>query len=109
MQQLEAWRLALGRSRSEFITQVKALYVADGLLSRSLSDLMLCRWEHDPRELPDRQYTVMLCRAHGTTPAQVDLGFAEQVFPENELSTVIGKVCPRPTRAALARGKWWCT
>ncbi|MFD9078173.1 Twin-arginine translocation pathway signal [Streptomyces erythrochromogenes] len=89
VRQLEAWRLALGWSRAETITQVKALYVADGLLPRSLSDPMLCRWEHDPRERPDREYTVMLCRAYGATPAQLGLGFLEQVFPEHELSTVI--------------------
>ncbi|MDX3540174.1 Twin-arginine translocation pathway signal [Streptomyces sp. MB09-01] len=89
VQQLEAWRLALGWSRSETITQVKALYVSDGLLPRSLSDPMLCRWEHDPRERPDREYTVMLCRAYGATPAQLGLGLTEQVFPERELSTVI--------------------
>ncbi|MFI8281361.1 Twin-arginine translocation pathway signal [Streptomyces sp. NPDC085929] len=89
VQQLEAWRLALGWSRSETITQVKALYVADGLLPRSLSDPMLCRWEHDPRERPDREYTVLLCRAYGATPAQLGLGLTEQVFPERELSTVI--------------------
>ncbi|MFD9271204.1 Twin-arginine translocation pathway signal [Streptomyces goshikiensis] len=89
VQQLEAWRLALGWSRSETITQVKALYVADGLLPRSLSDPMLCRWEHDPRERPDREYTVMLCRAYGATPTQLGLGFPEQVLPERELSAVI--------------------
>ncbi|MFD6113794.1 tetratricopeptide repeat protein [Streptomyces yangpuensis] len=89
VQQLEAWRLALGWSRAETITQVKALYVADGLLPRGLSDPMLCRWEHDSRERPDREYTVMLCRAYGATPAQLGLGFPEQVFPERELSAVI--------------------
>lgn len=88
VEQLEAWRLALGWSRSVAITQVKAQYVADGLLPRSLSDPMLCRWEHDPGERPDREYTVMLCRAYGATPSQLGLGF-EQVFPENELSAVI--------------------
>ncbi|MFK0017028.1 Twin-arginine translocation pathway signal [Streptomyces sp. NPDC091027] len=89
VQQLEAWRLALGWSRSVTITQVKAQYVADGLLPRSLSDPMLCRWEHDPGERPDREYTVMLCRAYGATPAQLGLDFPEQVFPERELSSVI--------------------
>ncbi|THA53155.1 tetratricopeptide repeat protein [Streptomyces sp. A1136] len=89
VQQLEAWRLALGWSRSETITQVKAQYVADGLLPRNLSDPMLCRWEHRPGERPDREYTVMLCRAYGATPAQLGLGLTEQVFPERELSTVI--------------------
>ncbi|MER5781244.1 Twin-arginine translocation pathway signal [Streptomyces mobaraensis] len=86
---LEAWRLALGWSRSETVTQVKALYVADGLLPRGLSDSMLCRWEHDPRERPDREYTVMLCRAYGASPAQLGLGFDEQVLPQLQLSTVI--------------------
>ncbi|MEU9033334.1 tetratricopeptide repeat protein [Streptomyces sp. NPDC048352] len=89
VQQLEAWRLALGWSRSVTITQVKAQYVADGLLPRSLSDPMLCRWEHDPGERPDREYTVMLCRAYGATPAQLGLDLAEQVFPDRELSSVI--------------------
>ncbi|MFE5827188.1 Twin-arginine translocation pathway signal [Streptomyces erythrochromogenes] len=89
VQQLEAWRLALGWSRSETITQVKALYVADGLLPRSLSDPMLCRWEHDPGERPDREYTVMLCRAYGATATQLGLGHPEQVLTGHELSTVI--------------------
>ncbi|MEV6250707.1 hypothetical protein AB0M38_31745 [Streptomyces sp. NPDC051742] len=86
---LEAWRLALGWSRAATVTQVRALYVADGLLPRGLNEPMLCRWEHDSGERPDREYTVMLCRAYGATPAQLGLGFPEHLGSGSELSAVI--------------------
>ncbi|GAA4887255.1 Twin-arginine translocation pathway signal [Streptomyces coeruleoprunus] len=70
---LEGWRLALGWSRAETISQIAALYVDTGLRPRGLTDAMLCRWEHDPTEWPDDEYTVMLCRAYGARPEQLGL------------------------------------
>ncbi|CAM5288476.1 hypothetical protein GCM10010329_81010 [Streptomyces spiroverticillatus] len=70
---LEGWRLALGWSRADTITQVRALYVADGLRPPSLTEAKLCRWEHNPREWPGEEYRVMLCRAYGARPAQLGL------------------------------------
>ncbi|GAA3063677.1 hypothetical protein [Streptomyces glomeratus] len=54
--ELEAWRLALGWSRTDTITQIGELYRADGLMPPGLSESMLCRWEHDPDEWPGGDY-----------------------------------------------------
>ncbi|KPC66604.1 hypothetical protein ADL29_03340 [Streptomyces chattanoogensis] len=70
---LEAWRLALGWSRAQTIAQIADLYRRDGLLAPGLSQSMLCRWEHDPREWPGTEYTAMLCRAYGARPLQLGL------------------------------------
>ncbi|MFE9437030.1 Twin-arginine translocation pathway signal [Streptomyces sp. NPDC006640] len=70
---LEAWRLALGWSRAQTLTQVAALYRAQGLQARGLTEAMLCRWEHDPGEWPDSEYAVMLGRAYGARPGQLGL------------------------------------
>ncbi|WP_331763345.1 Twin-arginine translocation pathway signal (plasmid) [Streptomyces albidoflavus] len=71
---LEAWRLALGWSRAETIEQIANLYRGDRLRPRALTDARLCRWEHDPGEWPDAEYTVMLCRVYGARPEQLGLG-----------------------------------
>ncbi|RSO50552.1 Twin-arginine translocation pathway signal [Streptomyces sp. WAC 06725] len=70
---LEGWRLALGWSRAQTIVRITALYRSDGLRSPALSESMLCRWEHDPRERPGDEYTVMLCRVYGARPEQLGL------------------------------------
>ncbi|MFH8591611.1 Twin-arginine translocation pathway signal [Streptomyces rimosus] len=70
---LEGWRLALGWSRAQTIVRIAALYRSDGLRSPALSESMLCRWEHDPRERPGDEYTVMLCRVYGARPEQLGL------------------------------------
>ncbi|QKV98240.1 helix-turn-helix transcriptional regulator (plasmid) [Streptomyces sp. NA02950] len=70
---LEAWRLALGWSRADTVTQVAALYRADGLQPPGLSESMLCRWEHD-QERPGAEYAVMLCRAYGARLEHLGLG-----------------------------------
>lgn len=61
---LEAWRLALGWSRTEVINQIGAMYRADGLLPPGLNPSMLCRWEHGT-ERPGEEYARMLARAYG--------------------------------------------
>ncbi len=99
----------IGWSRAATVTQVRALYVADGLLPRGLNEPMLCRWEHDSGERPDREYTVMLCRTYGAAPAQLGLGFPEHLGSGSKLSAVIRYGRPQTARAALAHGKWWCT
>ncbi|KOT61580.1 hypothetical protein ADK43_12305 [Streptomyces rimosus subsp. rimosus] len=70
---LEGWRLALGWSRAQTIVRIADLYRSDGLRSPALSEPMLCRWEHDPRERPGDEYTVMLCRVYGARPEQLGL------------------------------------
>ncbi|MGW2826398.1 Twin-arginine translocation pathway signal [Streptomyces sp. NPDC001443] len=74
--ELEAWRLALGWSRADTITQIGELYITDGLLPPGLSESMLCRWEHDPDDWPGQDYAVMLCRAYRTTPEHLGLPVA---------------------------------
>ncbi|MGW2649997.1 Twin-arginine translocation pathway signal [Streptomyces sp. NPDC001393] len=71
--ELEAWRMALGWSRADTIAQIGELYIADGLLPPGLSEQMLCRWEHNPKEWPGQDYAVMLCRAYRATPEQLGL------------------------------------
>ncbi|TLS45684.1 Twin-arginine translocation pathway signal [Streptomyces montanus] len=71
--ELEAWRLALGWSRADTVTQIGELYVADGLMRTALSESMLCRWEHDPEEWPSADYAVMLCRVYRAQPEQLGL------------------------------------
>lgn len=107
---LEAWRLALGWSRADTVTQIRALYVAEGLLPRGISDPMLCRWEHDPRDWPDREYIAMLCRAYGAQPAQLGLGFPEEVLAHDRgLATVIRygrsetEACEAPAREMVVQ------
>ncbi|MFF2128704.1 Twin-arginine translocation pathway signal [Streptomyces olivochromogenes] len=77
--QLEAWRLALGWSRADTVTQVGELYRAEGLMPPGLSESMLCRWEHDPDEWPGRDYAVMLCRVYRARPEQLGLHQVQRV------------------------------
>ena len=70
---LEAWRLALGWHRREAVAAVADLYRADGLRPPGLSEAMLCRWEHDPREKPGPEYTAVIARAYGATVRQLGL------------------------------------
>ncbi|WP_440100200.1 hypothetical protein [Streptosporangium sp. H16] len=69
---LEAWRLALGWSRAQTITQVAGLYLADGLKPPTLSEAMLCRFEHGP-DRPGPEYAGMLARVYGTHLDQLGL------------------------------------
>ncbi|MER5625115.1 hypothetical protein ABT061_29190 [Streptosporangium sp. NPDC002544] len=69
---LEAWRLALGWSRTQVVAQVAALYLADGLRPPALSEAMLCRFEHGP-DRPGPEYASMLARAYGAHPDQLGL------------------------------------
>ncbi|MEV7013251.1 helix-turn-helix transcriptional regulator [Streptosporangium sp. NPDC051022] len=69
---LEAWRLALGWSRAQAVGQVADLYLADGLKPPSLSEAMLCRWEHGPGR-PGPEYAVMLARAYRTSVQELGL------------------------------------
>ncbi|MEE1811822.1 Twin-arginine translocation pathway signal [Streptomyces sp. BE133] len=102
---LEAWRFALGWSRSQTVAQVAGLYVADGLLPPGLSEPMLCRWEHDADEWPGPEYTVMLCRAYGAHPEQ--LGLARALAPHT--NAPFGQAViryGRPETTAYPRGSW---
>ncbi|MDP9862208.1 MULTISPECIES: hypothetical protein [Streptosporangium] len=69
---LEAWRLALGWSRGQAVTQVADLYLADGLRPPALSEAMLCRFEHGP-DRPGPEYAGMLARAYGAGLDQLGL------------------------------------
>ncbi|RRR85967.1 hypothetical protein [Streptomyces sp. RP5T] len=78
---LEAWRLALGWSRADTVTQIAELYQADGLMPPGLSESMLCRWEHDPDDWPGGDYAVMLCRVYRARPEQLGLPQSQRVLP----------------------------
>ncbi|MGN9779798.1 helix-turn-helix domain-containing protein [Nonomuraea sp. ZG12] len=69
---LEAWRLALGWTRTEAVQQVAEQYVSDGLLPPGLSQQQLCRFEHG-QDRPGSEYSTMLARAYGADPAQLGL------------------------------------
>ncbi|MGJ6966077.1 hypothetical protein ACSDR0_29625 [Streptosporangium sp. G11] len=69
---LEAWRLALGWSRAQTVTQIADLYLADGLKPPALSEAMLCRFEHGP-DRPGPEYATMLARAYGAHLDQLGL------------------------------------
>ncbi|MFB6715917.1 hypothetical protein ACFWGL_39495, partial [Streptomyces sp. NPDC060286] len=102
---LEAWRFALGWSRSQTVAQVAGLYVADGLLPPGLSEPMLCRWEHDADEWPGPEYTVMLCRVYGARPEQ--LGLARALAPYTD--ALFGQAViryGRPEMTAYPNGSW---
>ncbi|MGW2183124.1 Twin-arginine translocation pathway signal [Streptomyces sp. NPDC001732] len=102
---LEAWRFALGWSRSQSVAQVAGLYAADGLLPPGLSEPMLCRWEHDADEWPGPEYTVMLCRAYGARPEQ--LGLARCLAPHT--NDLFGRAViryGRPEMTAYPSGSW---
>lgn len=102
---LEAWRFALGWSRSQAVAQVAALYLADGLRPPGLSESMLCRWEHVSSEWPGPEYTVMLCRAYGARPEQ--LGLARVLVPRAD--GLFGRAViryGRPEMTACPPGSW---
>ncbi|WP_328335735.1 Twin-arginine translocation pathway signal [Streptomyces sp. NBC_00455] len=102
---LEAWRFALGWSRSQTVAQIAGLYLADGLRPPGLSEPMLCRWEHDADEWPGPEYTVMLCRAYGARPEQ--LGLARGLAPHT--NALFGRPViryGRPDMTAYPRGRW---
>lgn len=69
---LEAWRLGLGWSRAQVISQVADLYVAEGLQPPGLSPEQLCRFEHGP-DRPGAEYAEMLSRAYGARLDQLGL------------------------------------
>jgi hypothetical protein len=52
----------------------------EGLWEPGLTDQMLCRWEHDPKERPSAEYAAMIARAYGTTPADLELTRRAHVF-----------------------------
>ena len=62
---LEAWRLALGWSRAVAVQEIVTACLAAGLPEPGLTEPMLCRWEHDPRERPSSEYAVMIGHAYG--------------------------------------------
>ncbi|MEU4176370.1 Twin-arginine translocation pathway signal [Streptomyces sp. NPDC026589] len=73
MAPLEAWRLALGWSRSATIAHVGALYRSRGLLPPGLSQPMLCRWEHHRSEWPSEEYAEALCTVYEARTDQLGL------------------------------------
>jgi hypothetical protein len=79
VKELEAWRLALGWSRTDTITQIGELYRADGLMPPGSSESMLCRWEHDPDEWLGGDYAVMPCRVYRARPEQLGLHQVQRV------------------------------
>ncbi|SOD62128.1 hypothetical protein SAMN06297387_104298 [Streptomyces zhaozhouensis] len=59
--------MALGWSRAVAVEEIVMACLAAGLPEPGLTEPMLCRWEHDPRERPSADYAVMIGRAYGTT------------------------------------------
>ncbi|TDC73375.1 Twin-arginine translocation pathway signal [Streptomyces hainanensis] len=70
---LEAWRLALGWSRAVAIEQIVQCYRDEDLRPPGLTESMLCRWEHDPRERPGFEYTGVISRAYGASLVDLEL------------------------------------
>ncbi|MEV7885137.1 Twin-arginine translocation pathway signal [Streptomyces sp. NPDC002817] len=70
---LEAWRLALGWSRAETITQVGELYLSRGLRPPGMTQAMLCRWEHGGVRWPSDEYAEALCVVYRASAVQLGL------------------------------------
>lgn len=102
---LEAWRFALGWSRSQTLAQVAGLYRADGLRPPGLSEPMLCRWEHDAGERPGPEYTVVLSRAYGARPEQLGLVRDPAPYTEGLSSRAVIRY-GRPGMPGDAAGSW---
>ncbi|MEU9564072.1 Twin-arginine translocation pathway signal [Streptomyces sp. NPDC048161] len=100
---LEAWRLALGWSRSATIARVGALYRSQGLLPPGMSQPMLCRWEHHRSEWPSDEYAEALCAVYQARPDQLGLD-RRSIGPQQTrggYSAPAVKACATPARESM--------
>ncbi|MFD9793772.1 Twin-arginine translocation pathway signal [Streptomyces sp. NPDC059070] len=101
---LEAWRLALGWSRTATIEAVADLYRSRGLHPPGLSQPMLCRWEHHSGERPGEEYTEALCTVYRARPGQlgIDPRYRAAGARPDRYSAPVAEACVIPVREGMA-------